>query len=63
MAKIELVNICKAFGEIKRTLLDNPLPNRHAGQASERRQRAFSMHNLNLTIPHGKTMVILGPSG
>lgn len=63
MAKIELVNIGKKFGETKHTLLDNPLPNRHAGQATERRHVPFSMQNLNLTIPHGKTMVILGPSG
>jgi ABC-type sugar transport system ATPase subunit len=27
------------------------------------RRHTFSIENLNLTIPHGKTMVILGPSG
>ncbi|MBI5034902.1 MAG: ABC transporter ATP-binding protein [Chloroflexi bacterium] len=63
MAKIELINICKKFGESKRTLLDNPLPNRRTGQANEQRHVPFSMEHLNLTIPHGKTMVILGPSG
>ena len=63
MAKIELVNICKKFGETKHSLLDNPLPNRHAGQADEHRYVPFAMENLNLAIPHGKTMVILGPSG
>ena len=60
MAKIELVNICKKFEATKRGLFDNPLPRRTLPFV---RREPFSIDNLNLTIPHGKTMVILGPSG
>lgn len=60
MAKIELVNVCKKFEPTKLRLLDNPLPRR--GMPLVRRQ-PFSIENLNLTIPHARTLVILGPSG
>jgi ABC-type sugar transport system ATPase subunit len=60
MAKIELVNVCKKFEPTKLRLLDNPLPRRDLSQV---RRQPFAIENLNLTIPHAKTMVILGPSG
>jgi ABC-type sugar transport system ATPase subunit len=61
MAKIELVNIGKTFEARGPSLLTIPLPGR--GDASPRAHKPFSIQNLNLTIPHAKTVVILGPSG
>jgi multiple sugar transport system ATP-binding protein len=62
MARIELVNICKTFEARGPSLLAIPLPGR-TESAENRARKAFSIRNLNLTIPHSKTMVILGPSG
>ena len=62
MAKIELVNICKTFAGRSASLLTIPLPGR-AALSENRARKAFSIENLNLTIPHAKTVVILGPSG
>ncbi len=59
MAKIELVNLCKAFEPQPPALLSNLFPHRVLPEA----RRSFAMQNLNLTIPHAKTVVILGPSG
>jgi ABC-type sugar transport system ATPase subunit len=62
MAKIELVNVCKTFQARRASLLRFPFPIRNEAIEVQAR-RAFSIQNLNLTIPHAKTMVILGPSG
>ena len=61
MAKIELVNICKTFRARGASLFTLPFPSR--GEAASRPRRDFSIENLNLAIPHAKTMVVLGPSG
>lgn len=60
MAKIELVNICKTF-QPERKLFTFPFPAREPSRP--RAHKPFNITNLNLTIPHAKTMVILGPSG
>jgi ABC-type sugar transport system ATPase subunit len=62
MAKIELVNIGKSFQARGGTLFALPFFSR-GDSTPNRPRRNFSMENLNLTIPHAKTMVILGPSG
>src|SRR5512146_94637 len=64
MARIDLIDVCKTLGERDRaasgsigtgTISDGvPAPGRGS---------AFSIRNLNLRIPDGKTLVILGPSG
>jgi multiple sugar transport system ATP-binding protein len=64
MARVDLINVCK-------TLKDggggSRLPLIAAMQdmigASGGRQSAFSIENLNVMVPDGKTVVILGPSG
>jgi len=60
MAKIELVNICKTFRP-ESGIFTFPFPSREVSGARSR--KPFNITNLNLTIPHAKTMVILGPSG
>ncbi len=60
MAKIELVNISKTFPPPAYGWLDFFI--RLPEQPRARRQ-PFAIRNLNLTIPRGRTMVILGPSG
>ena len=62
MAKIELVNLGKTFQARGASLLAIPFPFR-ADPNQNRSHREFSIENLNLTIPHAKTVVILGPSG
>lgn len=52
MARIELINVCKTLKDRERTAPSG------GGRGS-----TFSIQNLSLTIPDGKTMVILGPSG
>ena len=60
MARIDLINVCK-------TLTDRDVggPFAAASRAASPRGRAggFSIENLNLTVPDGKTLVVLGPSG
>ena len=67
MAQIELMNVCK-------TLKDRPLVRSGATMSARRpdvspapvdggQGSTFSMQQLNLRIPDGKTMVVLGPSG
>jgi len=63
VAKIELINISKKFDTPRLVWLNLPFLNPEPDRPKSSRQRAFEIKNLNLTIPHGKTMVILGPSG
>jgi len=74
MAQIELKNIYKKFGADQNRMsfieMMNPfaflnwsIRKMQADVAVNPRIGAFSMENLNLTIPDGKVMVILGPSG
>jgi multiple sugar transport system ATP-binding protein len=63
MAKIELKDICKSYGERKFSLFSLPLPGVRGDASTNRSRGPFVMQNLNLTIPHAKTMVVLGPSG
>ncbi|MBM3131161.1 MAG: ABC transporter ATP-binding protein [Chloroflexi bacterium] len=62
MAKIELINISKTFQPRGASIFAIPFPGRGA-TTSARARKPFSIENLNLTIPHSQTMVILGPSG
>jgi multiple sugar transport system ATP-binding protein len=62
MARIHLVDVCKTFGPRASGLVSLPFL-RRAGPAHPVESHPFSIHNLNLTIPHGKTTVVLGPSG
>ncbi len=59
MAKIELVRIRKTFEPRTNTGFPAIFPRRDLPEA----HRPFAIENLNLTIPHAKTLVILGPSG
>lgn len=59
MAKIELVHLDKSFAGSKPGMLEGIFPRRELPEA----RRPFAIKNLNLTIPHAKTVVILGPSG
>jgi multiple sugar transport system ATP-binding protein len=62
MARVDLINVCK-------TLKDgggSPLPLIGGMQdmiGASGRRSAFSIQNLNVMVPDGKTVVILGPSG
>jgi ABC-type sugar transport system ATPase subunit len=67
MARIDLINVCKTLKDRERAVVASPFvppiqdvvsPPSGGGRGS-----AFSIRNLQLTIPDGKTMVILGPSG
>jgi multiple sugar transport system ATP-binding protein len=60
MANIELRGIGKTFGP---PALFSMRGFALARTSEPRRAMPFAIQNLNLTIPHGKTMVILGPSG
>src|SRR5262249_60159034 len=63
MARIELINIQKTLKERQRAvaLLPPFAPTQDVDAGS--RSSVFSIHRLNLTIPDGKTVVVLGPSG
>ncbi|GAK55719.1 transporter [Candidatus Vecturithrix granuli] len=73
MATIELQNICQHFGHNAKAHVEevvNPfamvarlVKNMQTEMTSNVPKGAFAIDNLNLTIPDGKTMVILGPSG
>ena len=56
MATVTLEQISKTFG--KRTAL--PIPLRPEPTS---RTDSFGLHDINLSLPHGQTTVILGPSG
>src|SRR5438876_7222332 len=67
MARVDLINVCKTLKDRDRGAFASPVVPPMSdlvsmpmggGQGS-----AFSIQNLSLTIPDGKTMVILGPSG
>ena len=73
MARIELIDICKTFKAQAKSrapaIFGLPLEDVLAAKETRSkttgpiRRAPFSIQNLNLTIPHAKTMVILGPSG
>jgi len=65
MAKIELVNVCKGFKCDHKLILSSfkTVRNMQSGTLDNYRKRPFSIENMNLDIPDGKTMVILGPTG
>jgi ABC-type sugar transport system ATPase subunit len=69
MAHIELVNISKSFANHHVNIADyfiNLLKveeDQEAEPKPEQDRSTFSIDNLNLDIPDGKTVVILGPSG
>src|SRR5215470_14291209 len=67
MARIELINVCKTLGDRGgapgyEVMLDAAHPGPRSAPA-RRRDTAFSIQDLSLTVPNGKTMVVLGPSG
>lgn len=73
MAAIELQHICQHFGHDAHKPVEevfNPftaiaglMKKMESEMTSSVPKRPFSIDNLNLMIPDGKTMVILGPSG
>jgi multiple sugar transport system ATP-binding protein len=66
MAQIDLVNVCKTLKDGDRAAAGSlsTAPRQETMSAGfGGRRSAFTIHNLNLTIPDGQTMVILGPSG
>jgi ABC-type sugar transport system ATPase subunit len=67
MAWIHLVNVCKTLNERDRagfgSLLTAPVQDVVSVPGGGGRGSTFSIQNLSLAIPDGKTMVILGPSG
>lgn len=65
MAKIELVNVCKRLKGDDKPILPSfkIVRNMQSGTLDNYRKRPFSIENMNLDIPDGKTMVILGPTG
>jgi ABC-type sugar transport system ATPase subunit len=58
MARIELINLRKTLKESQRAVGGLPLLTGIGSRSS-----VFTIHDLNLTIPDGKTAVVLGPSG
>jgi multiple sugar transport system ATP-binding protein len=67
MARIDLVNVGKTLKDRERTgsgsIITAATRDVAAAPSGGGRGSAFSIQNLNLTIPDGETMVILGPSG
>src|SRR5438874_5264317 len=67
MARVDLINVCKTLKDRDRGAFASPFvpPMRDlvSMPMGGGRGSAFSIQNLSLTIPDGKTMVILGPSG
>src|SRR5215510_1358521 len=60
MARIELINLQKTLTERPRAVALLPP---FAPAQDMRSESVFSIDDLNLTIPDGKTVVVLGPSG
>ena len=65
MARIDLVNVCKVLGDGKAPAYEVMMDAaRGGGRPKDGGGRAaFSIQDLSLTVPDGKTMVVLGPSG
>ena len=65
MARIDLINVCKTLGGKApagfEVMMNAAMPATASGEG--RRGSAFSIQNLSLRVPDGKTLVILGPSG
>jgi ABC-type sugar transport system ATPase subunit len=64
MARIDLINVCKTLKDRERPAFALPFMSPMQDEPSGGdRGSVFSIQNLSLTIPDGKTIVILGPSG
>lgn len=65
MARIELINVCKRLKGDDKPILPSfkTMRNMQSGTIGNYRKRPFSIKNMKLDIPDGKTMVILGPTG
>jgi len=64
MARIDLINVCKTLKDGDRAGSGLPLIGAMRDMVGASGSRAaFSIQNLNVMIPEGKTVVILGPSG
>ncbi len=63
MARIDLINVCKTLKDGDRAGSGLPLIGAMRDMVGTSGGRAFSIQNLNVMIPEGKTVVILGPSG
>ena len=58
MARIDLINVCKTLIDQSRGGLALASGSGRSGPGS-----AFSLRDVNLAVPDGRTLVILGPSG
>jgi multiple sugar transport system ATP-binding protein len=67
MARVDLVNVCKTLkdgsGAGSGSSLIGAMQDMIGATGGGGRRSAFSIQNLNVMIPDGKTVVILGPSG
>ena len=65
MATIELINVFKALGNRGRPyrLASTSVKDTGPAMTDSNRECPFSIMDLNLFVPDGKTMVLLGPSG
>src|SRR5260370_7603710 len=64
MARVDLINVCKTLKDGDRAGSGLPLIGAMRDMVGASGGRAaFSIQNLNVMIPEGKTVVILGPSG
>ncbi len=64
MARVDLINVCKTLKDGDRAGSGLPLIGAMRDMVGASGGRAaFSIQNLNVMIPDGKTVVILGPSG
>jgi multiple sugar transport system ATP-binding protein len=63
MARIDLINVCATLAE-RGARRPAAAPEESATPGAARgRDATFAIENLNLTVPDGRTMVVLGPSG
>jgi ABC-type sugar transport system ATPase subunit len=67
MARIDLINVGKTLNDREGVGSGAPylavMPGIVSAPTGRGRASAFSIQNLDLTIPNGETMVVLGPSG